>query len=215
MAKCCRKGRKKCGHAQIVSTKADANKTYSSIQELVSNLETKQLMPGITYKRTVKSLRLNVLDIDTAQAPVIIKPIVSPQGATRLQTVKDHTSSSHALAAINANYFKNTGVPLGTLIIDGDWVAGPLYDRVALGISSNGFVRIDRVGLGGSLYTSNPEVPQLWINNINSPRRTGCRTIAYSRRWGNYVSLAPYEGCLVSIDTGEKKNSKQAETSKK
>ena len=139
------------------------------------------------------------MDIDTTLAPVVIKPIVSPQGSSRLQTVKDHTCSSHAIAAINANYFKNTGVPLGTLIIDGNWIAGPLYDRVALGISKSGFVRIDRVGLGGILYTSNPQVAKLWINNINTPRRSGCHTIAYSRQWGASVHL-DYDGCLVSID---------------
>ncbi len=88
---------------------------------------------------------------------------------------------------------------LGTLIIDGDWVAGPLYDRVALGISKSGFVRIDKVNLGGILYTSNLDAPKVWVNNINQPHRSGCHVIAYTRRWGNYVSL-PYDGCLVALD---------------
>lgn len=60
-------------------------------------------------------------------------------------------------------------------------------------------MRIDRVGLGGMLYTSNPQVPTLWINNINTPRRSGCHTMAYTRRWGSFVHL-DYDGCLVSID---------------
>ncbi len=191
--------RKEHSNKQEISVNSDAQTTSFAAQALVDHLQTKELMPGIVYKKGSGPLRLNILDIDTVQAPVLIKPIVAPPGTTRLQTVKDHTFSSHAIAAINANYFKNTGVPLGTLIIDGDWVAGPLYDRVALGISQSGFVRIDRVGLGGTLYTSNPEIPQLWINNINVPRRSGCRTVAYSRRWGDSVHLQ-YDGCLVAID---------------
>ena len=194
----------KTAHSLRLSKKAanaakNINKPCPPIQDLIANLQETELMPGIIYKKGKSSLRLNILDIDITQAPVVIKPIVAPEGATRLQTVKDHTNSSHAIAAINANYFKNTGVPLGTLIIDGDWVAGPLYDRVALGISKSGFLRIDRVGLGGTLQTSNPQVPQLWISNINAPRRNGCHTVAYSRRWGSSVHLQ-YDGCLVSID---------------
>ena len=181
------------------STQTNAKTLTLSWQNLLAKLQTKEILPGITYKHCSGALRLNILDIDTTKAPVIIKPIVSPPGTARLQTVKEHTANNHALAAINANYFKNTGTPLGTLIVDGDWVSGPLYDRVALGISHSGFVRIDRVGLGGMLYTSNEHLPQVWINNINSPRRTGCRTIAYTRRWGNVIRL-PYAGCLVAIN---------------
>lgn len=73
---------------------------------MIANLQPKELMPGIIYKRGLGPLHLNILDIDTTRAPVLVKPIVAPEGATRLQTVKDHTSSSHAIAAINANYFK-------------------------------------------------------------------------------------------------------------
>lgn len=167
------------------------------------HFQTKEIMPGIIYKRSTGGLRLNILDIDTVKAPVQIKPIIAAEGSMRLQTVKDHTFASHAIAAINANYFKNTGLPLGTLIIDGNWVSGPLYDRVALGISKSGFARIDRVGLGGILYTSNAEVPKLWVNNINAPRRSGCHTIAYSRSWGNAVHLQ-YDGCLVAVDADGK-----------
>ncbi len=182
-------------------------------EDLVNHLQSKQILPGVTYKRSYGSLRLNILDIDTAEAPVLIKPIIAPPGTSRLQTVKEHTSANHALAAINANYFKNTGVPLGTLIVDGDWVSGPLYDRVALGISRSGYVRIDRVGLGGMLYTSNEHLPKVWVNNINSPRRTGCHTVAYTRRWGSVVRL-PYDGCLVSIDAqGKIKDTNKREMS--
>jgi len=168
-------------------------------QQFVTKLQSKQILPGVIYRKGCGAVRLNVLDIDIARAPVLIKPIIAPEGAPRLQTVNEHASATHALAAVNANYFKKTGVALGTLVIDGDWIAGPLYDRVALGINKAGYARIDRVSLHGTLCTSNQEAPKIWINNINTPRRTGCRTVAYTRRWGNYISL-PFDGSLVAID---------------
>jgi len=168
-------------------------------QQFVTKLQSKQILNGVIYKQSSGAVRLNVLDIDIAHAPVLIKPIVAPEGMPRLKTVNEHASATHALAAVNANYFKKTGVALGTLVIDGDWIAGPLYDRVALGINKSGYARIDRVALHGILCTSNQQAPKIWINNINTPRRTGCHTVAYTRRWGGYVSL-PYAGSLVAID---------------
>ena len=116
-----------------------------------------------------------------------------------LKDVSDDVKESHAIAAVNANYFKRDGIPLGTLIVDGEWVAGPLYERVSLGIKKDGTALVERVKLGGVLETSNPELPSIWINNINQPRRTGSRLVAYTRRWGSFVRL-PYEGVLLALD---------------
>jgi len=178
---------------------AHKGKAAPSSSYVLSNLQSITIAPGVVYRKSHGVLRINVLDIDTVQASVLIKPIVAPAGTPRLQTVNNLALANHALAAVNANYFKNTGIPLGTLVIDGDWVAGPLYDRVALGISRSGFPRIDKVDLGGMLSTSNPEAPKIWVNNVNQQHRTGSHVIAYTRRWGSWVSL-PYEGSLVAID---------------
>ena len=166
---------------------------------LSNNWQCKTITPGMVYKKSRGSLRINVLDIDTAQAPVLIKPIVAPAGTARLQTVNNLALANHALAAVNANYFKTSGIPLGTLVIDGDWIAGPLYERVALGISRSGYPRIDKVNLGGMLSTSNLDAPKIWVNNVNQQHRTGSHVIAYTRRWGNFVNL-PYDGSLVAIN---------------
>jgi len=172
------------------------NKSESYV---LSSLKSVNIAPGVVYSKTTSGLRINVLDIDTVQAPVLVKPIVAPVGTPRLQTVNNLALSNHALAAVNANYFKTSGIPLGTLVIDGDWIAGPLYERVALGISKTGYPRIDKVNLGGMLTTSNLEAPQIWVNNVNQQHRTGSRVIAYTRRWGSSVSL-PYDGSLVAIN---------------
>jgi uncharacterized protein YigE (DUF2233 family) len=167
-------------------------------QDYADSLKSTTVVPGVIYKHFKGPLTMNLLDIDTARAAVKIRPILAGEAFDSLQNISQHAKSSHALAAINANYFKKNGTPLGTLILDGEWVAGPLYDRVSLGIAKSGKVRVDRVNLAGVLETNNPACPRIWINNINQPRRTGSRLVAYTRRWGTFVRL-PYEGNLLAV----------------
>jgi len=170
-----------------------------SPQDYADKLSCAKIADGVIYKSLKGPLTINLLDIDLTNPGVKVRPIMAGDAFNQLKDVSDHVKQSHALAAVNANYFKKDGTPLGTLIVDGEWVAGPLYDRVSLGITKKGFGRVDRVKLGGQLATSNTEVPNIWINNINQPRRTGSRLVAYTRRWGSFIRL-PYEGCLVALD---------------
>ncbi|MBN9396128.1 MAG: phosphodiester glycosidase family protein [Candidatus Melainabacteria bacterium] len=165
----------------------------------VKNTTGRQLAPGVTYKVIKNKMRINLIDIDMSRSPVQMRPIIPSYNFGSLKDVRDHSRDSGAIAAINANYFKKDGVPLGTVMIDGEWVSGPLYDRVALGFTRGGYARIARLGLHGVLHTSIPGHETIWINNINQPRRTGSRCILYTRRWGAKVSL-PYDGTLIAID---------------
>ena len=54
--------------------------------------------------------------------------------------------------------------------------------------------------LHGTLTTSNADVPSIWVNNVNAPRRHGAHLIAYTRRWGSAVKMQ-YEGTLVAVDS--------------
>jgi hypothetical protein len=87
------------------------NSSKSTPSYVLSNLQSTAIVPGVIYRKSRGALRINILDIDTVQAPVLIKPIVAPSGTPRLQTVNNLALSNHALAAVNANYFKNTGIP--------------------------------------------------------------------------------------------------------
>lgn len=156
------------------------------------------LGPGAVYSVYGGRTRINLVDINMSVSPLEVRPITAASNFHGLKDVLDHSRDSGAIAAINANYFKPNGVPLGTLMLDGEWFSGPLYDRVALGFTDSGYARIGRVGLHGVLHTSNPEHPELWINNVNQPRRTGSHCILYTRRWGESVSL-PYPGTLIAV----------------
>ncbi len=177
-------------HAQVMGHIPEGPMQPSSV---------KALAPGVTYKVFAGHPRINIVDIDMAKSPVKVRPVTAAYTFTQLKDVREHAHDSGAIAAINANYFKKGGVPLGTLMVDGEWVSGPLYDRVALGFTEGGYARIARVGLHGTLYTSNPDHPTLWINNVNQPHRTGSRCILYTRRWGDKV-VFPYAGTLVAVD---------------
>ena len=158
------------------------------------------LAPGVVHRFCRGPLSIHVLDIDMKRAPVKVQPNLAGESFDRLKDVAAHARESKAIAAINANYFKTNGTPLGTLIINGEWIAGPLYDRVSMGITENGSVKIDRVSLSGTLTSDNPEVPTAWLNNINQPRRHGTHLVVYTRRWGNFVRM-PYAGCLVAVNS--------------
>jgi exopolysaccharide biosynthesis protein len=168
-------------------------------QNLVGNLSGRTLAPGVTHKLHRGSMFINVLDVDLSRANIIVKPILAGESFNRLDEVKDQAQRVQAIAAVNGNYFKKDGTPLGTLIIDGEWIAGPIFDRTCLGITRDGRVLVDRVNLHGTLTTSNAEAPTLWVNNINQPRRSGAHVIAYTRRWGDAVKMQ-YEGTLVAVD---------------
>ncbi len=170
-------------------------------QDFIGKLVSKKIASGVIYKSYRGKLSINVIDVNLSRAPVCVRPVLAGDNFSHLADVKSDVKRFKAIAAVNANYFKQDGTPLGTLIIDKEWVAGPLYDRVSLGITGCGFVRMDCVNLNGVLSTSNPAAPSLWVNNMNQPRRHGSRLILYTRRWGEQVRL-PYVGCLVAVNAG-------------
>ncbi len=168
-------------------------------QRFTDSMSSETLAPGVVHRFVRGPLSIHLLDIDMKTAPVKVQPNLAGDSFDRLKDVAAHARESNAIAAINANYFKSNGTPLGTLIINGEWIAGPLYDRVSMGITESGTVKIDRVSLRGTLTSDNPEIPSLFLNTINQPRRHGSRLVVYTRRWGSFVRM-PYAGCLVAIN---------------
>ena len=162
------------------------------------------LSEGVIYKvfdggMSAGHVRINLIDVDMSRSPCAVRPMTASYSFAGLKDVREHSRDANAIAAVNANYFKSNGVALGTLIQDGDWLAGPLYDRVSLGFTEGGYARIAKVRLSGIAYTDSVSHPKLFINNVNQPRRTGSHCILYTRRWGSTVSL-PYPGCLIAVD---------------
>ena len=112
---------------------------------------------------------------------------------TTLRTIAGRTNS---VVAINGGFFKpQSGIPLGTLMIDGKIYTGPIYNRVALGIFEDGF-DVSRVEFDGVIRGNNTEIK---IDNINQPRMLSSYVLAYTRDWGKYAPVSPKGGVQLQI----------------
>jgi uncharacterized protein YigE (DUF2233 family) len=200
MSKLAKRQSLKRGKKAKKAAKAAPPKPIVPPQNFIGQMTQKTLAPGVVYKYYHGPVSVNVIEADLINAPVAVKPLMASKSFSRLSNVQDHAVQANALAAVNANYFKKDGTPLGTLIVDKEWISGPLYERVSMGITRSGFVRIDRVNLHGILTSDNPNVKSLWVNNINQPRRKGSKLIAYTRRWGSSVKL-PYNAALIAVNS--------------
>ena len=90
-----------------------------------------------------RPVRINVVEIDLKLADDFeLKPALSStsNNLKSRRTITTIAKNSNSIVAINGTYFKpQTGVPLGTLMIDGKMYTGPVYDRVAMGIFDKSF----------------------------------------------------------------------------
>lgn len=118
--------------------------------------ESTEMKPGIVrhYIRTVTEggpVVANALEIDLNNENIDVKVGLPDEKKIKAKdTLSNIVKQYMAFAGINANYFDvKVGNPLGTLITDGTWLTGPVYDRVALGIDENKQIYIDQIMLVG------------------------------------------------------------------
>lgn len=149
-----------------------------------------------------KPVRINVVEVDMKLAKDLeLTPALSSD--TTLQsrrTIATIAKNKNAVVALNGTYFKpQTGVPLGTLMINKKMYTGPIYDRVAMGIFDNGF-DIARVQLNASVSGSGKTIP---VNNINQPRMLSTYVLVYTSEWGKYSPYAPKYGMGLQVVEGK------------
>ena len=161
---------------------------------------------GIKHIRTIRyyggrPVRINVVELSTDVNPLIeIEPSIASDILVGRSKISKIAQSEKAIVAINGGFFKpETGVPLGTLMIDQKIYTGPIYDRVALGIFEDGY-KMARVKLNASLITN---IGGLKIDNVNQPRMLSTHTIVYTRDWGETTPLSPKYGSQLVVDNGK------------
>ena len=154
----------------------------------------------ITKYYNGKPVRINVVEVDFNIADDIeLTPVLSSQNTLKSRrTITTIAKNNNAIVALNGTYFKpQTGVPLGTLMIDKKMYTGPIYDRVAMGIFEDGF-DIARVQFNGTVKGSGHIVK---VDNINQPRTLSTHTIVYTPEWGKISPIAPKYGVgLLVVD---------------
>ncbi len=140
-----------------------------------------------------KPIKINIVELNTrVNKSLKIKPQISGYKLSSKSTVRRIAQKSNGIVAINAGFFKpQSGVPLGALVIDGEILTGPIYNRSAIGIfedNNRTYFKIANVSYDIKAYTKTQTVH---IDNINQPRMLSAYTLLYSSVWGLNSPVAP------------------------
>ena len=161
---------------------------------------------GVKYVRMIRyynnrPVRINIVEVSTnVNSDLSIEPAIASSTLAARSKISNIAKRENAIAAINGGYFKpQTGVPLGTLMINKKMYTGPIYDRVALGIFDDGY-GMARVQLKSTVDTN---IGGLKIDNINQPRMLSTHTIVYTPDWGEYSPSCPKYGMQIVVENGK------------
>lgn len=148
-----------------------------------------------------RPVRINVVEINQKLNPNLqINPQLSSSRLASKSTITTLARKNNSLVAINGTYFKpQTGVPLGTLMINKKMYTGPIYNRVAMGIFDDGF-DMARLELNAQVKSFKGNIK---VDNINQPRMLSTHVIVYTPEWGNFAPPSPKYGKQIAVDNGK------------
>lgn len=161
---------------------------------------------GVKHIKLTKTIngrpvRINVVEINQKLNPNLqINPQLSSSRLASKSTITTLARKNNSLVAINGTYFKpQTGVPLGTLMINGKMYTGPIYNRVAMGIFDDGF-DMARLELNAQVKSFKGN---LKVDNINQPRMLSTHVIVYTPEWGTFAPPSPKYGKQIAVENGK------------
>lgn len=174
-----------------------------NIRAKYSGWRVNDVAQGIKHVKMVKyyngkPVKINVVEMnqDIAKDFEVMPAIASSSSLNHKTTIRTMANRTNSIVAINGGFFKpQSGLPLGTLMIDGKLYTGPIYNRVALGIFDTGY-DVARVEFNGKITSKNIEIK---IDNINQPRMLSSYVLVYTRDWGSYAPASPREGVQLQI----------------
>lgn len=144
-----------------------------------------------------KPIQINIIEVNTNLNPDLqLSPALASDTLARKSTISSIAKRNNSIVAINGTFFKpQTGVPLGTLMINKKMYTGPIYDRVALGIFDSGY-DMARIQLNATLKTWNTTIR---VDNINQPRTLSTHVLVYTPEWGKTAPPCPKYGKQIAI----------------
>ena len=144
-----------------------------------------------------RPVRINVVEIDPKLAKdYTLTPALASDTLSNKKTITTIAKNTNSIIALNGTYFKpQTGVPLGTLMINEKLYTGPIYDRVAMGIFDDGY-DIARIQLNASFSAGKNTVK---VDNINQPRMLSTYVLAYTPDWGDLAAPTPKYGLQIAV----------------
>lgn len=188
-----------------ISPEIRENNFNENIRKKYPNSLIKTVDKGIKHIKLTRyydgrPVRINVVEVDLKLAKNFeLKPALSSRNS-KLQsrrTITTIAKNTESIVALNGTYFKpQTGVPLGTLMIDGKLYTGPVYDRVGMGIFDNNTFDMARIQFNGYLKTPASRVK---VDNINQPRMLSSYVLAYTTDWGSVSPATPKYGFQIAI----------------
>jgi len=175
----------------------------SKYQKAGYNVVIKPIDIGIYHIKLTKNykgrpVRLNIIELDKSLNPQLeVKPTLASETLAHRSKIKNISNKHKTLAAVNGTYFKpQTGVPLGTLMINKKLYTGPIYDRVAIGLFNDKY-EMARVQFNGTLRYGHNEIK---IDNINQPRMLSSYVLIYTSVWGRYSPPCPSGAVQILIE---------------
>lgn len=176
-----------------------------SLAARYGNVHKQTVKDGVVHIRMTKyinhrPLKINIIEFNPyLNKNVKLMPVMAGEGLAKRTSVVSMSRQNNAFAAVNGSYFKpQTGVPLGLMMIDKKILTGPIYNRVALGITDNGF-KMDRAGIDAELKYLGAS---LKVNNINQPRMLCSDVLVYTPEWGKSSPKTPKYGIQVAVENG-------------
>ena len=130
-----------------------------------------------------------VIRFNPATSKWALRPALAGSTIMRRRTVSRIAADNGAYAAINGGFFASQGPPLGLLVIDGEWIKAPLFNRAVLGVTREGKYQIANVDFDGqALFEGLGMLP---LDRINEGHATDESVVAFTGRWGPLVVGAP------------------------
>ncbi len=191
----------------LIQEQSEKEKIFNqNISNKYLNSKVIEVEKGVKHVRMIRyynnrPVRLNIIELSTGvNSKLNIAPAIASETLAFRSKISNIAQRENAIVAINGGYFKpQTGVPLGTLMINKKVYTGPIYDRVAMGFFEEGY-GMARVKLKASVETN---IGGLIIDNVNQPRMLSTHTIVYTRDWGETSPISPKYGAQLVVENGK------------
>lgn len=164
----------------------DGDRLAITIRKVFKVAVTEDLAPGVRHEHVRSAdaagpLDVHVLRVDPRAPGVRVAPTLAKNTYFGRDTVSAIARRAGGVAAVNGAYFSpRTGEPLGLLMIDGELVSGPLYNRTALALGGAN-AEIGRTQLATRLTL--PSGESYDFDGVNQPRGLN-RMVLYTARFG-------------------------------